>query len=145
MAGRTSNGRADVPIILGLSTALYAVSLAGVTGLQASQDAAARARTATLATAVSAAQRDREALEMAVRAAGSAYNQDAAAYADARDRIDRLASEVAALAATVQAVSGSAAQLPAAAPMRAPVQVVTISGPALAPMPAVQATTGASG
>lgn len=145
MAQRSSLRRVDVPVLVGLSTALYAVSLAGVTGLQASQDAAARARTAPLASAVSAAQRDREALELAVRAAGSAYNQDAAAYADARQRIDQLASEIAALAATVQAVRGSAAQLPAAAPRRAPVQVVTISAPPAAPMPAVQATTGASG
>jgi hypothetical protein len=145
MAQRPAAQRADIPILIGLSTALYAASLAGVTGLQASQDAAARARTSTMASAVSDAQRDREALDLAVRAAGSAYNQEATAYADARDRIDRLAREVAALAATVQAVSGSAAQLPATAPMRAPAQVVTISAPAAAPMPAVQATTGASG
>lgn len=145
MAQRSSTQRADVPILLGVSTALYAISLAGVTGLQAAQDSAARARSASLANAVSAAQRDREALELAVRAAGSAYNQDAAAYGDARDRLDRLASEISALAASVQAVSGSAAQLPAAAPMRAPAQVVTIAPPPAAPVPAVQATTGASG
>lgn len=145
MAKPASSTRFDVQIILGVSTALYAASLATVTGLQSGQDQAAREATAGLADSVAEARGAREAIELDLSLAGAAYNRHLDGYADVRARADLLAAEVAELAALVESVSGSAARLPAGGAIASSItpRVVRVAAPA--PAPAVHATTGASG
>jgi hypothetical protein len=145
MAKSATSTRFDVQIILGVSTALYAASLATVTGLQSVQDQAAREGNAGLAASLSEARGAREAVELDLRLAGAAYNRHIDGYEDVRARADLLAAEVAELAALVESVNGAAARLPAGGAIATSIapRVVRIAAPA--PAPATHATTGASG
>lgn len=144
MPPRTTGGRLDVPVILGLSAALYAGSLAGVTALQSSQDEAARASTAELRAVLARARDERAWLERAVSESGSAFNRHLEAYGDLEERASAISDELASLASLVDEVTGSAAGLPAQLPQAQSVTRlvrVTVS----APPPPTHATTGASG
>jgi len=139
-----ATGRLDVPVILGLSTVLYAGSLAGVTALQSSQDEAARASTADLRAVLERARDERAWLERAVSESGSAFNRHLEAYGDLEARASAISDELASLASLVDEVSGSAASLPTRLPQAPSVtRLVRVSVSAAAPP--THATTGASG
>jgi hypothetical protein len=143
MAPRTT-GRLDVPVLLALSTTLYAASLAGVTALQSSQDEAVRASTADLRAMLDRAREERAWLERAVGANESAFNTHVEAYADLETRASAISEELAELASLVDEVTGSAASLPTQLPHAPTVtRVVQVTIPAAAPQ--THATTGASG
>ena len=141
--GKVAGVRLDVPVILGVSAAVYAASLAAVTGLQAGQDQAVRDANVELAGSIADARLTREDAEVQLLLARHAYGRLAGGYEDVRAEADRLSREVAELASAVEAVTGSAAQLPASVPLRPAQRIVTVTVPVAAP--AVHATTGASG
>jgi hypothetical protein len=126
-------------VLLGLSAGTYAVTLAGVTGLQAtSERAAADLRAPALATVGAAGvihdglDRDLEALRDDLGDAGADYGRSAAALAELEAGLDALTLRVA-------EIEGATARLPD--------RIALPSAPriAAATKPATQATTGASG
>jgi hypothetical protein len=129
------------PIALGVTAGLYAVTLAGVTGLQHGADAALGATRQPLADAVSGLARERASLEASLRATVDSLNAASAAYGATLNGTAALDASVAALAAQVEAATGAAAQVPAAGTrLPSAPRVVTV-----VTQPATQATTGASG
>jgi hypothetical protein len=131
-----------VPIALGVTAGLYAVSLAGVTALQHHADAAATAVQQPLADAISGLARDRASLETDLRATVDSLNTASGAYGTAAARSADLEASVAALATQVQAATGAAARIPQSA-SRLPTAPRTVT--VVVTAPATQATTGASG
>jgi predicted RecB family endonuclease len=131
-----------VPIALGVTAGLYAVSLAGITGLQHQADVAQAARQQPLADAISGLARERATLEANLGTTVDSLNAVSAAYGTAVSGTTALDTSVAALAAQVQAATGAAARLPASsARLPSAPRVVTV----VVAAPATQATTGASG
>ena len=127
-------------MLLGASTALYAVALAGVSGLQHADDAAIIARRAPLVATVDAARVANDRLEAALLEADAgarALGADYAATAGALGAFEARLDELAVLVAEVQ---GSAAALPA----RVSLPSVSVRA-AAKPAPRTTATTGASG
>ena len=129
-----------VGVMLGLSAGAYAVTLAGVAGLQSATDRAAiEAREPTrLAAEVLAAEHDRleaelESARRAMARNGDDYDGAVALMADLQTRID-------ALAATVGELEGQTLALPTRLSLPSAPRV-----PAAASRPATQASTGASG
>jgi len=135
-------------MLIGVSAAVYAVSLAGVAGLQAQTDAQVAAARAPYLAAVSQARAANDELERVItnadaetRALANSYGQVGVNMADYQTRLDSLA-------ALVAEVQGSAAALPA----RIKLPTVTMRG-AIAgtrsssgrSAPATSATSGASG
>lgn len=128
-------------VAAGLSVAVYAASLAGVTALQAGQNAALAAARAPAAGRVADLRRRNDALQTAVASTAQRYEQAAGAYERLRGQLDRLSTDLATLDGTVGAVVGGAANLPTSVslpPVASPMSRST------AP-PATNATTGASG
>lgn len=130
-----------VPIALGVTAGLYAVSLAGVTGLQHQADTAATANHQPMSDALSGLARERAALEANLRSTVDSLNAASAAYASTLDDSASLDASVAALAAQVQAATGAAAKIPSTSRLPSAPRVVTV----VATAPATQGTTGASG
>ena len=131
---------AHVGVILGLSTGAYALTVAAVTGLQASAEATARAERAPTIAAIDVMTGGHDQLAARLEAARSAYEAAAGAYSTAGLQVADLEARLKALAAAVTEVSGSAAGLPSS--VRLPPVSKSV---AAAPAPATQATTGASG
>jgi Na+/H+-translocating membrane pyrophosphatase len=132
-----------VPIALGVTAGLYAVSLAGVTALQHQTDAVATAAQQPLADAIAGLGRDRTSLETDLRATVDSLNAAAGAYGTAAEHTAALEASVAALATQVQAATGAAARIPAQSASRLPSAPRTVT--VVVTVPATQATTGASG
>ena len=131
---------AHVGVLLGLSTGAYALSLAFVSGQQASAEAATAAQRAPALATIDALDRGHAGIEADLRAARSAYENAAAAYAATGTGFQDLEGRLADLAAAVAKVNGTAASMPTAVRLPAVSRSV-----AAAPAPAVNATTGASG
>jgi hypothetical protein len=130
-----------VPIALGVTAGIYAVSLAGVTGLQHQADAAVAAGHQPMSDALSGLARERASLEANLRSTVDSLNAASAGYAATLDDSAALDASVAALAAQVQAATGAAAKVPATSSLPSAPRVVTV----VVTAPATQATTGASG
>ncbi len=131
-----------VPIALGVTAGLYAISLAGVAGLQHQADTALAATRQPLADAVSGLARERASLEANLQATVAALNAASAAYGTTLNGSAALDASVVALAAQVQAATGAAAHVPTgAARLPSAPRVVTV----VVTAPSTQATTGASG
>jgi hypothetical protein len=126
-------------MLLGASTALYGVTLAGVAALQSADDAALAAARAPLVADVEAARIANDRLEAIVLAAGGSATAVGDRYAATAAWIEDLEARLDALGALVAEVQGSAASLPA----RISLPSVTVRGTTAAPR--TQATTGASG
>jgi Na+/H+-translocating membrane pyrophosphatase len=141
MAGR-KKAPLHVPIALGVTAGLYAVSLAGVTALQHQADTVASAAQQPLADAISGLANDRASLETDLRATVGSLNAASDAYGTAAARSADLEASVAALATGVQAATGAAARIPQSA-LRLPTAPRTVT--VVVAAPATQATTGASG
>jgi hypothetical protein len=130
-----------VGVTAGVAVSVYAVTLAGVTGLQAATDARLAAERAPAIDAANAAAAGNDRLEASVRALQSTLADVADRYAALAGGIDRHESDLAALSTSVGDVAGSAAALPSR------VSLPTVSGrvSAVSSRPATSATTGASG
>ncbi len=133
--------------LLGVSACAYAVSLAGVTWLQASSEAATTAERAPALTAIEQMTADNDRLEQTIAAirdrlgvAGDDYTAAVAALAAYEAQLD-------ALSGTVADVEAMALQLPTriAVPTRSRASLPSVSRPAAAAKPSTVATTGASG
>ncbi len=134
-----------VGMLLGVSAAVYAVTLAGVAGLQAESDATVAAARAPAIDAVDLARRANDGLEARVIAADraardlvGAYDGTAADAAAYRVRLDDLA-------ALVAEIRGTAAALPNRIPLPAVVIHGAVGGSRSSRPPATSGRTGASG
>ena len=127
-------------MLLGASAAIYAVTLAGIAGLQAQGDAELVARHQPYVEALARARAANDALAAALdrtdadlRTVGASYASTGASVSDYEARLD-------ALAALVAEVQGSAAALPT----RISLPRVTVTSSGSRP-PRTSTTTGASG
>jgi hypothetical protein len=124
-----------VPVAIGLSAGLYAVALAGITGLQADHDATVAAQRGPATDALQQLQAHNDALTEDLVRAGAAYDAAAGRYDAAAQRLAHLEQQLGQIGAAAGAVrSGSgAARLP------------NVGKSKVAPPPPVSATTGGSG
>ncbi len=99
-------------MLLGASAAVYAITLAGVSSLQASSDAELIARRQPYVDAVSQARVANDALEAAIYKADSESRALAGFYAAAGDEVAAYEARLELLATLVADVQGSAASLP---------------------------------
>ena len=131
---------AHLGVILGLSAGAYALTLAAVTGLQSSAEAATRMERAPTIASIDAMAAGHDRLTARLDAARAAYEAAAGVYGDAGLQVADLGARLDALAAAVSEVSGTASSLPSS------VRLPPISrSVAKVAAPASQATTGASG
>ena len=129
-----------LPIAVGLTTGLYAVSLAGVTALQAQTDGAAVAAQQPSADAIRGLAAQRAALERDLAQTAAALNRAGTLYNGSLAKAAGLRTAVTALAREVQAATGAAAHVPSGGSLPTAVRAVT----AAAPAPVAHATTGGS-
>jgi hypothetical protein len=99
-------------MLIGASAAIYAVSLAGVSALQASSDAALNAQRQPYISTVAEAKAANDRLEAALRQVDRDTRSLVAAYSTAGDELAAYQGRLDALAALVADVQGSAASLP---------------------------------
>ena len=144
MTERAPRRPVHLAVMTGAAAGVYAVTLAGVTGLQAGTDAVLAAARDPIAAAIAEQQAEHDRLEASVDAASAAYAEAAARYAAVLEALGDHEGALAALAGDVAAAEGSAAKLvvPARPALRA---VSSGAGTRAAPRPATNATTGASG
>ena len=128
-----------LPIAVGLTTGLYAVSLAGVTAIQAQTDGAAVAAQQPSADAIRGLAAQRAALEADLAQTVATLNRAGTLYNGSLTRAAGLHAAVTALAREVQAATGIAARVPTGGSL--PRVVGTV---AAAPAPVAHATTGGS-
>lgn len=131
---------AHVVVLMGLSAGAYAISLAGVTGIQSTTEAALAADRAPAIAAIEIAQQEHARLEQRVESARNAYEAAAAAYAATGDGLSTMESTLGSLAGLMTEINGSTASLPAS--VKLPAVSSSVSAGAA---PAVHATTTASG
>lgn len=130
-----------VAVAVGASAALYAVSLAGVTALQAANDARVAGERAPASAAIDALRRSHDATEAELARLDAAYAGAAEAYRQVADALGGHEKALDALGQQVAAVEGSAATL----------RVPSVHLPTVAPRtvavarPATNACTTASG
>lgn len=129
-----------IGVFLGASTAAYAVSLAGVTVLQARSEAALVADRAPVVAGIDAVAARNELLTAALSAAGVDYQAATDAYVANGGRLADLEQALATLASKVAQIDGVSRSLPTSINLPKVVRRVTTSS-----APATSATTGASG
>ena len=134
-------------ILLGVSAAAYAVSLAAIAGQQADADAAITAARRPALDQVAVAAAGADALEGRIRATEAGVRDLAAAYGDVGTDVDTLAARLDRLAALVTEVEGSAAALPARIhlPTVSVRSVPVAGGGTTTRAPRTQGRSGASG
>jgi hypothetical protein len=162
--GGTGSGRADRPpgaartqrpataprrpvhlaVMTGAAAGLYAVSLAGVTALQASTDASLAAARDPIAAAIAEQRASHERLEGVIERAAATYSQAAGAYATILEALGDHEGALAVLEREVTAAEGSAASLVVPARPALPAVSAT-AGTRAVPRPRTNASTGASG
>jgi hypothetical protein len=131
-----------LPALAAAGTALYAASLAFVTGQQAAADARVAAEREPMRQAAIEAGQRRERVTAAAQRAAAALEQAAGSYSAALAQSASLDEALSLLAGSVEAATGAAAALPDRIQLAAPrTTVVTV----ITQPPPVQATTGASG
>lgn len=128
-------------LLIGLSAAVYAVSLAAVSGLQVQTDAANAAAVAPMVSALDRTRAVNNALSAMVQSADARARAVAAAYDAFGGDATAYQQQLAGLAALVADVQGSAAALPTTISLPTVVTHGAIAGAA----PATSAVTSASG
>lgn len=128
-------------VVVGLSAGAYALSLAGVTALQASSEQSLADGYAPTADAVSLMRSKHDQLEVRLAAAAAAYDQAAASYDQVTGQLKGYEAGLGALAKQVTKVKGSAAYVPMKGSSLPSVGRATSS----AAKPVAHATTCASG
>ena len=146
MAARRTEAILSTPVragmLLGASAAVYAVTLAGVSGLQAQHDAAVIAARQPSVDRISEVRAANDALEAALVAVDAKARTLAADYATAGGDISVYQARLDELAGLVATIQGSAAALPS----RIALPSVSIHGKVgSSKAPATSSTTGASG
>ena len=129
-----------VLVMLGASTAGYALVLAGVAGLQSRAEADLAAARSPAVEALAELQAGHDALLRQLDAARTDYSETADAYLAAGGALDALHEQVGSLSALVVEIDGVTRSLPTT--VKLPVvrqSVVSVR------VPSTQATTGASG
>lgn len=130
---------AHVGVMLGVSTAAYAVTLAGVTALQAGSEAELAAERAPAIARIDGLAARNQQLTDALQAAGASYDAVAAAYGAAGARLVDLEAALASLATSVQLIDGASRSLPSS------IALPRVGRPSSGGAPATSSTTGASG
>jgi hypothetical protein len=128
-----------VGIFFGLTTAAYAVTLAGVTGLEARSEADLAAQRAPVVAGIDDVATRNRLFAAALTAAGSDYQAASQAYVAAGGRLGDLEVALASLSTTVQAIDGVSRTLPTTVSLPNVTRRVTSGAPA------TSSTTGASG
>lgn len=128
-----------IAVFLGASTAAYAVTLAGVTALQAQSEAALIADRAPVVAGIDAIAARNDQLAAALTTAGTEYQAASEAYLANGGRLADLEQALASLASKVAKIDGVSRSLPSAASLPTVRRVTTSTAPA------TSATTGASG
>jgi hypothetical protein len=144
---------ARAAILIGASAAVYAVTLAAVAGLQASDDAAIAARRQPYLDAIADGRAANDALEAAIGDAGVQAQSLASTYALSADELAAYEARLDALAALVAETQGSMAALPRRinlpnVTMRGPIAAAATrssGGHSAAPAPRTTTNTRASG
>ena len=129
-----------VGVLLGLSAGAYAITLAGVTGLQSTADEAAIEARQPALSALEAAAVEHDRLEAELSAARSSLATAGDDYDDVAARIGALQARLETLATTVGTLEGATLSLPTRIALPSAPRV-----PAAVSRPTTQATTGASG
>lgn len=132
-----------VAVFVGVSAGLYAVSLAGVTALQAGTDSRLAAERAPVAAAVDAMRSSHDALDSDLAGLSARYGDAAAAYQSIADAIAGHEASLVDLAGLVRTVEGSAAALKVPTITRLP--AVSTRTVYVSSRPATNACTTASG
>jgi len=132
-----------VAVAVGVTAALYAVSLAGVTALQAGTDARLAAERAPAAAAVDALRTSHDLTEAELARIAAGYSGAAAAYQRIADEISSHEAALGLLGERVAAVEGSAASLRVPTFSRLP--AVSSRTVYVSARPASNACTNASG
>jgi len=110
---------AHIAVMLGLSTAAYAVSLAAVATDQSQAEAATAAARAPAVDAIDSIIRGNDALNSALGRADGQLSSVAADYSAAGDRLTALEAALAGFAATAADIDGVSRALPASVPLPA--------------------------
>lgn len=130
---------AHVAVMLGLSTAGYAVGLAAVTSLQSNAESAVVADRAPFADGVAALGDGHDRLARQLDGAAARYGRTADEFASLSDRLVTVEGGLAALADAVKTVDGASRALPAS--VRLPPVVRSVRAAAV---PIAHATSGGS-
>ena len=129
-----------VAAFLGLSAGAYAISLAGVTALQAQSEAAVVVDRVPTAEAIAELQTRHDALEASTDRAAAAYARAAGAYDTVGRALTDVETKLSGLAEVVGTIQGAAQGLPSRVALpRVSRAVAAVSAPT------VHATTAASG
>jgi hypothetical protein len=126
-------------IVIGISTGVYALSLAAVTGLQSGQNAQLatdRGPAADVAARLEAANTD---LEARLAAARAAFDSSAASYSSVADDLARYEAQLKALGKTVGGIKGASISMPTGG------SLPRVSSAGSVAKPPVHTTTAASG
>jgi hypothetical protein len=130
-----------VAVLVGASTAAYAVSMAGVTALQSNTDQALIADRAPSLAAAKRVSHAHDRLQAQIELSAGAYAESAATYATLTAGLSTLHTSLKAYAGRMETVSGAARALPA----RASLPSVARSSGRASSKPRVAASTAASG
>ncbi len=130
-----------IGVMLGVSTAAYAVTLAGVTGLQAASETSQIADRAPVVAGLQDLHARNGQLARDLAASANEYQMEATAYQGVGPRLADLETALAGLATSVKSIDGVSRSLPSHVSLPT---ISRVSGPAAA-APATSATTGASG
>lgn len=128
-----------VGVMFSAATAGYAITLAAVTGFQASVEAERIAYRAPVVRGVEDIASGHDSIASRLLAAGAAYEDAAKAYGDASAVLAEVDQRLADLAAAVAEIDGVARNLPTS--VRVPLRASTVKVSA----PTTHATTGGSG
>jgi hypothetical protein len=131
---------AHVAVMLGVSTAAYAVSLAAVTVSQASSEAALAAERAPAIAAIDDISARNSRLASDLEAAGTHYNAVAQGYLAAGGNLADLEAALADLATSVSQIDGVSRSMPSTVTLPKVARQVSAKS-----APATSSTTGASG
>jgi hypothetical protein len=128
-----------VIVMLGASTAAYALVLAGVAGLQSRNEADLAAMRAPAVNGLAELQAGQDAISARLQAAQDAYNAAVQAYGNSGLSLGALQADLGAFADAVGAIDGVSRSMPSS------VSLPKVSRSAGAGAPSTQGTTGASG
>jgi hypothetical protein len=128
-----------VIVMLGASTATYALVLAGVAGLQSRTEASVATMRAPSVEGLATLAAGHDAVNARLLAAQDAYNAAVQAYLAAGGSLDAVEASLGSFATVVAEIDGVSRSLPTSVKLP-PVQRSTSAG-----APTTQATTGASG
>jgi len=128
-----------VIVMLGASTATYALVLAGVAGLQSRTEADLAAMRAPAVEGLTSLQQGHDEIGARLQAAQDAYNAAVQSYSDAGWSLDELQAQLGAFAGAVAEIDGVSRSLPTS------VTLPKVSRSSGSVAPSTQGTTGASG